>query len=630
MAPHEYLFVNKDLSSPSLSRNTGCEASLASQVNKHVQQQRFWSKNTPRKNWYRPFRRDNSSGPTSPSGSSTSDDHQFEYMIPQGIEPKPKPKRRSTPRSETRIIKKPNDQVKRQSASPVMPTIISFEVSPMSNRLSDSPDAFNPISPRIPDLLRRVIDGYMSWATRSSVTEQTVKEGTKWVYQNILINPMHAMAFLAAATAHERKTANFVLPIDQEPEFFSIKGTQLVREHLASNSTDISDYVFVDIYRLGLCEWLNGRNVAARIHFAEIARQYGKYKAKTPIDRHHIEIITTADLFLAMDVDSHALMPLTWEPELPIAPYERTTPFNSLYEACSARHGNNILDFLARTQPRIFSIMERCFREWTLFPDAISIDYASPVTGPIWAMKRRMQGTMTRLQEVNSTGFDDCVRRSLVIVLFLATTHAARRSGRTNVALLARRLKTAIYHVDHQSRSASVSTNTSPGMISTPDSQSYDEHQFQHPRSQYQSRSQSYPQYRSQPHHFEGEHSNDEDPSIWLWIYFTGLAAALEAPIDTEILEWFSQKAENLALTVYGSLEPQRILIGLVPYLMFKRVHASAVMYLVKREGNQMLRLGYGSRSNSGSSESSPENWEGISPDMVQNYQTNYSRDMRA
>ena len=44
MAPHEYLFVNKDLSSPSLSRNTGCEASLASQVNKHVQQQRFWQK----------------------------------------------------------------------------------------------------------------------------------------------------------------------------------------------------------------------------------------------------------------------------------------------------------------------------------------------------------------------------------------------------------------------------------------------------------------------------------------------------------------------------------------------------------------------------------------------------------
>ena len=147
-------------------------------------------------------------------------------------------------------------------------------------------------------------------------------------------------------------------------------------------------------------------------------------------------------------------------------------------------------------------------------------------------MKRRIHAALHRLQStpIPTPGLEACIRRTLFILLFLASTTPARRLGRTDVPRLARRLRAALVAAKAEG-SSGATTAASAGM---------------HPR-------------------------------LLVWMIITGLAAAREGQ-DAELVQWFRKRAVVITVRVCGATPSREQVCGVLgAYLSFRSVHEGAV-----------------------------------------------------
>lgn len=604
MAPQGYLFVNKHSNSPSLSRNTGSEASLASKVNKHVQQQRFWKSSEPRKNWYRPFIRSDSSEPSTPTETS------FHEEMTDFRSERNSPKRQR-PTGLTRAsmeqqcpISPQRPTSSRQSAStrqpsrsvPELPTrwhtlhnttfheeMRQDEPTPtgdnpttsLSSRLGDVNDPFNHTVVQITPELRDVLDRHLRWAVSSSVSDFAIKEGIQRIFESILTDRMHSAAFLAMATAQQRKTSNIALTHENSPEFYSYKATKIIREYIESHPGDVEPYTFVDIFRLAMCEWINGNHRAARIHFSYIARNYNNFKPHTAGEWHIIEVISSEDLFMSIDVDEKPLMELNWEPEMAAESGDagfRTEvgitsvtgskqpvkdvwiPSDGSKTPLDSYNDNKLISHLS-SHSTLRHIISTLLAILQSFPGYSKIDFGAATTGPLWTMKRRIHAALHRLQslDVVEIGMEQCIRRTLLTLLFLASTTPARRVGRTDVQRLASRLRSAM--VNAQIVRSQEGAGPACPM----------------------------------------EDVSSAEPGLLLWMFITGLVAAKEGQgtESEELVQWFRKRAIILAVQACGrgaSAELIEEVLGC--FLTFSNVHQKAIEELCTNIKSQTQQPG--------------------------------------
>lgn len=533
MASKDYLFINKDSRSPSLSRNTGTEASLASRVNKHVQQQRFWKTSGPRQSWYRPFVRSNS-GSSAPS-PTRSDPQTLEDLadINRRLsvdQRSPRlPKRSASARVESIASRRaPKSSLEGQhdlvrdvkSIQETWP--VPRQLLNLFNDPGTAVDAFKTIVMPLTPSLVEVVTRHMRWATSASVTNYTVKEGVKRVFASILQDKMRAAAFLAVATAQQKKTTGFVFPSDQGPELYSYQATKMIRAYIENHKGPLSSNTLGDIFRLAIGEWMSGNHDAARIHFAYISKLWVHFDPQDAVDYHVWEVCSSEDLFLAIDVDGKPLLDLSWVPRLPTGPQLLSTQFYTPSNK-DANHldTENMTDDLASQRlttllrgasSPLTDILHDCIMALGTIPHFQNVDFGSALVGPLWTIKRHMQATLHRLQSLDTpiTSINDSIRRSLVIVLFLASTTPDRRIARTNLLGLAERLKESLEN-NRELRS--------------PDSTSHTE---------------------------AADREMSQDPGLGLWMYVAGLAATKDSSTPCFTRQWFTRRALLLAVRMFG------------------------------------------------------------------------------
>jgi len=435
----------------------------------------------------------------------------------------------------------------------------------LSSRLGDTNDPFScTIVPLTPEL-RDVLAQHLRWAVSSAVSDFAIKQGVQRIITSVLTDRMHSTAFLAMATAQQRRTSDIVLPHDHSPEYFSYRATKIIREYIAARPMGVEPYTFIDIFRLAMCEWISGNHKAARIHFSYIARNYDDYKPHDAAEWHNIEVISTEDLFLAIDVDEKPMLSLTWEPELAAGPTVATSavedpikssigPDRNIREpravsrGASSSNQNSSLTALLAHQPSLKPVVQTLLASLQSFPKYSQLDFGPATTGERWVMKRRIHATLHRLQSVAivaEASVEGCVRRTLLILLFLASTTPARRLGRTDMARLAARLRHALLATEavQSSRQIDGAPTSACGRGANTD------HVMQ-----------------------------QQQPELYLWMFATGLVAAKEEPVDEDLRRWFCERAVVLVLRVCG---PQPVLeqvnAVLEEYLTFSSVHRGVV-----------------------------------------------------
>lgn len=580
MAFNGFLFINKDSNSPSLSRNTGSEAALASKVNKHVQQQRFWKSAGPRKNWYRPFVRSDSSSPSTPSSVDTCFiEELIEY---EGGAGQKSPERSSIGSPRLSISsRRSSNSAKQVPRSTYRETVVKKEPQaqnqkhvkphdhvPTSSGSPTSSDDFpnGIVVPNTPEL-RDVLSRHLQWAVSSSITEFAIHEGVRRIFENILTDEMHAAAFLAMATSQQRRTSNIVLPHDHSPEFYSYQATKLIREHIQANAEAIDPYVLVDVFRLAMCEWLKGNHTAARIHFAYIARNEHRLRPQNWGGEHDLEVITSEDIFLAIDIDQKPLLKLNWEPDLSIGSGKLAYRYPSgesppISKAASTSAGGSeeltagwkLVQAFKFSKAILSSILKSCLTGLHSFPNFDQIDFASATTGPIWVMKRRIHATLHRLQSIEHSSLsarDECICRTLIIILFLGSTTPARRIARTDVPQLAARLKNVL--LDIEPLSLSQCTQSAQEAATTQ----------------------------------AGSYKVTNDQALHLWMSITGLTAARDTPnthqsSHDEVVQWFTKQSLLLTIQTCGfDTDTKDVKKILSDYLFLEHVHGSTVESLV-------------------------------------------------
>lgn len=558
-----FLFINKDSRSPSLSRNTGSEAALASKVNKHVQQQRFWKNSGPRKNWYRPFVRSGSSGPSStPSPSQSSGDfdiRQHSRSPSHASTDNPLPSRASRsrviPRSDTSAIdrspRSATSEVVVKQETPKALNLESFDpIFSLATRPGDAVDPFNNTVVPITSALRDVLSRHLRWVVSSSITEFAIHEGIRRIFTAIMTSPMHSSAFLAMATAQQRKTAGVILPHDESPEHYSYEATKMIRKHLKTNTNRIDPYTFVDIFRLAMCEWLNGNHEAARIHFAYLAQHFVRVRPQDWGEQHNLEVISSEDIFLAIDIDEVPLLKVNWEPELPselTSILDLDDPLQS-QSTLQAKCENRLVALLPN-ESHTKTILQQCLQGLQTLRDPSQTDFATATSGHNWIVKRRLHATMHRLQSFRAHDrcIEEPIRRAIIILLLLTTTTPARRVGRTNVARLAERLRRTMSTAQvqtTQSRNGKQNANANRVPI------------------------------------------QKADPALWLWMCTIGLLAAQDRDStfreDETVTQWFLQQAQQTTLQLKGPLVTEEELKDLLSaYLYFDNPQSSAIRDIV-------------------------------------------------
>jgi len=426
------------------------------------------------------------------------------------------------------------------------------------SRSGDITDPFNCTVVQITPELRDVLDRHLRWAVSSAVSDFAIKEGVQRILSSVLTDRMHSTAFLAMATAQQRRTSNIVLPHDHSPEYYSYCATKIIREYIAARPGEVEPYTFVDIFRLAMCEWLSGNHKAARIHFSYIARNYNNFNPHDAAGWHSIEVISTEDLFLAVDVDEKPLLSLTWEPELAAGPRIATWAVEDLIRssigsiepdggsrdpsalcrrASSPKQRSGLMAVIPQ-QSLLRSPIQKLFMSLQSFPKYSQIDFGSATTGELWIMKRRIHATLHRIQSMKivEPSVEECVKRTLLILLFLASTTPARRLGRTDVPRLAVRLKDALLAAEavrsQQVGGPTCSRGTNPTM----------------------------------------------QPKLYLWMLITGLVAAKEGPGNEGLAQWFSERVVTSALQVCGPQPmPEQVNAALEEYLTFSNVHGNVV-----------------------------------------------------
>lgn len=417
-----------------------------------------------------------------------------------------------------------------------------------------------PLTPALVEALHR----HLTWAITASLTDFTVQEGVKRVFSVILQDKMHAAAFLAMTTAQQRRTSELAFPHDQSPEFYAYRATKLIRQHVQGHQGSLPPHTIVDIFRLAMCEWINGNQEAARIHIAQISKNWSDFEPATAVDRHRVEVCSTEDIFIAIDVDKKPLLDVTWEPDLFIGPHalmagSRSTVDHSFdLESISLskpgvdRRSNirQLEDFLRRTQSPMAGILYGIMTGLVSFPRFSGINFGSALTGPTWIMKRRIHAALHRLQalEVKPYSADDSIRRALIIVLLLASTTAERRLVRVNLAQLAARLENSLQALEKLQNAK-------------------DSHG-----------------------HSTSIRDQLQDPGLWLWLYIAGLTAAKESSSQDRVRQWFTKRALLLAVRLCGPFatvdEIEKILSN---YLYFENAMGRTIEALSAAIASQTL-----------------------------------------
>ncbi|MBA7492482.1 hypothetical protein ES702_03032 [subsurface metagenome] len=535
MAPKDYLFVNKDSRSPSLSRNTGAEASLASRVNKHVQQQRFWKLSGPRRSWYRPFvRSDSSSSAPSPTHSETlpieetaddrkrlSSDHQAPRTLKRSISARVSPvAAEQGPRSLTQELPTSANDVRLMRGKWPMPPELLTLISEPGNAV----DAFNIVAVPLTPILVEVLQRHIKWALAASVTHFAVQEGVKRLLSVILQDKMRAAAFLAMATAQQKHVNALIFPNEQGPELYLYRATKMIREFIETHRGGLPPYILVDIVRLAMCEWISRNHDGARIHLSYASKLWDNFRPQEPVDHHVQEACSSEDIFFAIDVDEKPLLTLNWLPPLPAGPQplpmrsdKDVSCRNTGFETSNLPESDCIWQLehqLLKTSSPLTDILQTYIVGLKSIPDFSHLDFGSALTGPVWIMKRRLHAALHRLQSLDGSLplVDDSIRRTLIIVLLLASTTLERRVARINTSRLAERLRESLESIEESRSSAST------------------------PQSNIDAREQL------------------QSPGLWLWMYVAGLAAAKESPSLDRTRQRFTKRALVLAVRLCGPL----------------------------------------------------------------------------
>lgn len=568
MASKDYLFVNKDSRSPSLSRNTGVEASLASRVNKHVQQQRFWKSSDPRQSWYRPFvRSDSGSSAPSPARSDTqtledSADTSRRTSLDQ-LSPRLSKRPASVRVNSISSRRAPKSSLQRQSdsVSHDLPSTkgkwpIPWDLLTLFNDPGAAVDAFKTIAMPLTPTLVEVVQRYMRWAISASVTQYTVQEGVKRVFASILQDKMRAAAFLAVATAQQKKVSGFVFPSDQGPELYSYQATKMIREYIENHQGRLPSSTLIDIFRLAVGEWMNGNHDAARIHFAYISKLWNDFEPQDAADHHIFEVCSSEEVFFAVDIDEKPLLGLNWLPRIPAGPQVLlpiARPILNKKETCTevgkqamspgnAEIGQSLITFLRATDSSLTVIFHDCIAALGMMPNVQIIDFGSALVGPLWSMKRLMHATLHRLQSLDKQipVIDDSIRRSLVIVLLLASTTSERRVARIDLGKVAMRLKKSLERAEELHRSGS-------------------RLQMEHRR-----------------------RGPSQELELWLWMYTVGMAATADALSPCFTHQWFRRRALLIAVRLLGfSASSDDLKKVLSRYLYFDKALGEAAVILL-------------------------------------------------
>ena len=571
-----FLFVNKDLNSPSLSRNTGSEAALASKVNKHVQQQRF-RKGVNRKSQSHRVSTSNSTDSSTPSSNANSacgEDLDYrnspvlEFSYSNNGSPRlstspsksrfNSPVRRRAPRSVPEDMTATATKVKDEQ-KPEYETLdnIPDPRHIIANRPGDAADPFSLTVTPITPSLREVITRHLQWAVSSSVSSFTIHEGVRRIMSAVMTDHMHSAAFLAMATAQQRRTSlaqhhtSLLLPRNHSPEFYTYEATRLIREHIRDKQDAADPYVYVDVFRLAMTEWMNGNHAAARVHFNYIAQIWNGYSKLQGdwSDQHNLEVMSSEDIFLAVDIDERPLLDLTWEPARTCGPPKPCTD-----QAMELKNENTRFHALSNSlvgtgfrrikAEKVHRILQDCAANLRMITDYSTVEFGSATTGDLWTLKRSIHAIIHRLQSylVDSTyAMDTVICRTAIILLLLASTTPARRIARTDVWTLALRLRSAIINL--------VATAEAP--MAKDDA---------------------------------------ADPGLWLWISMTGFVATqgtqsqengLFQPETDELGNWFLKQSVRFAEKAFGqAATKQDLQASLMHYLYFEGIQGSAVQTL--------------------------------------------------
>lgn len=401
------------------------------------------------------------------------------------------------------------------------PELVSFIKDPGA-----AVDAFTTIAMPLTPILVEVLQRHITWALTACITDFTVQEGVKHIFATILQDRMRAAAFLAMATAQQKKTGGLTFPTDQSPELYSYRATKMIREHIANHQGLLPSYTLVDIFRLALCEWINENYYAAGIHFSYVSRLWDDFEPRDPVDYHVLEVCSSEDVFFAIDIDEKPLLALNWLPRLSTSPRTLSAGSRTLSNRKDERPKaesevssleNAVVSWqleasLRRAKSPLIEILHSCVVALKTIPKFRHVDFGAVLIGPLWIMKRRIHATLHQLQSLDTPApsADDSIRRALIIVLLLTSTTSERRLGRTNLGRLAERLRTSL--------ESNEELLNSEGTRQMSDVQ---KEQLQ-------------------------------DPGLWMWMYVVGMAAARQLPSRSCTRHWFTKRALMLAIRLCG------------------------------------------------------------------------------
>lgn len=515
MASSGFLFVNDDAKTVNKSRKGTKEAQ---RINRYVQQQRLYKQGS-RQNWYRPFTRTESTTPESqylptpvhspahswPPGQSpgsSADAGQLEgqqispisYNWPVTTEPGS-----GLGESENEYVSSLDD--------------VYLPLTPFAHIPGGSVDPFQctiiPMTPVAIEVLQR----HVTWVFDSAISQYTVTKGMESIGNVILQDEMHATSFIAFATAQASKTYGITLPHENSPQYYTYKSTKLIRRHIDkhANSPSIhSPYLLMDIFRTAMAEWMIGNAAAARVHFAYIVRSLERFKQDGATAHHVIEVVSSADLWMSIDLDEKPLMDRSWSLDLNLPGFIIEDDISLEDQGGSTTFGEGLVT-VARSLhvANISGLIVDLVNDLRRFPAFSTINFATATEGPTWIMKRKMHSMIHQLVPLNeqkpsttiASSLEGCLKLVILMILFFASTTPSRRVGRVDTGKLALRLKTALIKFERT--------------------------------------------HSAQP-------ESAQDPTFWAWLYLTGLSSAKQAAIpkgwdDTQrqdLILWFTKRAK--------------------------------------------------------------------------------------
>jgi hypothetical protein len=298
-----------------------------------------------------------------------------------------------------------------------------------------------------------ILQFYVSWVVKSSITQYTRFTGLGSPLRGVLHNKMHMYSLLASAAARMRQVSHVKFSRSEGPEYFSYKVIGLLRDYISSIGPGFNRQAMLDVFRLCTCEWYLQNYDAARTHIGCIRPFWNSLTFSTcDIDYYIHDCFSSNDIFLALETDTLPVLALTWETtSLSDAPKDTTSaeaypsprsPYQNTGLGQNLRMGSSLYDaakadlFGSQMTAIIFdmlSIFEMTGPAGRLLEAAAS--------GVQWISRKKKQGTDSPPAFTQIWGREECVRRTLLTLLSCVSVSATRRSGKLDMSKLAERLQ---------------------------------------------------------------------------------------------------------------------------------------------------------------------------------------------